>query len=210
MDGGRWESHGTAAIETERLLLRPWTRDDRAAHARLFADPDVSRYPWGRGLTADEAAAGHALLVDHWEEHGFGYHAAVLRATGDIVGTIGLGTPDFLPEVMPAVEVGWRLHPDHWGSGLATEGARASLAVAFGRLGLDRVIAVIEPANEASWRVAERLGMRRERETRTPDISTTVEKLPPVDVLVYEITAAAWRSNGSEGTEATAGPHTST
>lgn len=203
MVDGESPPRNTTIIETERLLLRPWTRGDRGEHARLFADPDVSRYPWGRGLTADEAAAGHARLVDHWDQHGFGYHAAVLRATGDLIGTVGLGTPDFLPEVMPAVEVGWRLHPDHWGAGLATEGARASLEVAFGRLDLDRVISVIEPANEASWRVAERLGMRLERETRTPEIATTVEELPPVDVLVYEITDDTWRAGNARDTEET-------
>lgn len=198
-------SGGGHAVETDRLVLRRWTRDDRVAHARLFADPDVARYPWGRGLTAEEAASAHAMAVGHWDEHGFGYHAAVLRTTGDVIGTIGLGTPDFLPEVMPSVEVGWRLRPDHWGAGLATEGARASLDVAFGRLELDRVIAVIEPANEASWRVAERLGMRLERETRTPEIATTVEKLPPVDVLVYEISADEWPTRSPSDTSASPG-----
>lgn len=56
------------------------------------------------------------------------------------------------------------------------------------------MISVIEPANGASSRVAERLGMRLERETRTPEIPTTVEKLPPVDVLVYEIRRVGSRS----------------
>ncbi len=181
-------------VETERLLLRPWEDTDLDVHARLYADPDFSRYPWGRGLTPDEAAAAHGLAVGHWAEHGFGYYAAVLRSTREVIGTVGLGTPDFLPEVMPSVEVGWRLHPDHWGQGLATEGARASLDQAFGALGLDRVISVIEPANSASSRVAEGLGMRLERETRTPEISTTVENLPPVDVRVYEIGRVGSRS----------------
>jgi RimJ/RimL family protein N-acetyltransferase len=68
--------------------------------------------------------------------------------------------PSFLPAVLPAVEVGWRLARGAWGRGLATEGARAAVAEAFGPLGLARVIAIVEPGNARSLRVAARLGMR--------------------------------------------------
>ncbi|MCZ7529058.1 MAG: GNAT family N-acetyltransferase [Acidimicrobiia bacterium] len=59
-------AEGIESVETERLQLRPWEENDRDAHARLYADPDFSRYPWGRGLTPDEAAAAHGLAVGHW------------------------------------------------------------------------------------------------------------------------------------------------
>ena len=69
--------------------------------------------------------------------------------------------PSFLPAVLPAVEVGWRLARPAWGRGLATEGARASLRHAFVELGLEAVISIIDPLNERSIRVAHKLGMRR-------------------------------------------------
>jgi len=77
------------------------------------------------------------------------------------LGFAGLAVPSFLPEMMPAVEVGWRLARDGWGRGLATEAARAALDEAFGPLGLASVISIIAEGNERSVRVADKLGMRR-------------------------------------------------
>src|SRR5262249_43265932 len=76
------------------------------------------------------------------------------------LGFVGLAVPSFLPAVLPAVEVGWRLAREAWGQGLATEGARAALHQAFAELRLRSVISIIEPGNERSIRVAEQLGMR--------------------------------------------------
>ena len=77
------------------------------------------------------------------------------------LGFVGLAVPSFLPSVLPAVEVGWRLARPAWGRGLATEGARASLRHAFEELELEAVISIIDPDNERSIRVAQKLGMRR-------------------------------------------------
>jgi RimJ/RimL family protein N-acetyltransferase len=63
--------------------------------------------------------------------------------------------------VLPAVEVGWRLAPDWWGRGLATEAARASIDFGFERLGLRSIVSIIDERNTRSLRLAERLGMRR-------------------------------------------------
>lgn len=76
-----------------------------------------------------------------------------------MIGFIGLSVPGFLPAVLPAVEVGWRLARDVWGQGLATEGGRASIQHGFGALGLDRIVSIIHPHNVASRRVAEKLDM---------------------------------------------------
>ena len=72
--------------------------------------------------------------------------------------------PSFLPDVLPAVEVGWRLAREHWGQGYATEGAAACLDHGFGDLGLRQIISIIDPRNAASVRVAERLDMARGRD----------------------------------------------
>jgi RimJ/RimL family protein N-acetyltransferase len=149
---------------TERLILRPWRASDRAPFAAMNADPEVMRYIGG-GSTMTRAQSDE--LVDaiqaHWERHGFGLWCAAPRDDpGACIGFVGLAIPSFLPAVLPAVEVGWRLARSTWGRGLATEGARASLAHAFGPLALESVISIIDPDNERSIRVAEKLGMRHE------------------------------------------------
>jgi RimJ/RimL family protein N-acetyltransferase len=87
-------------------------------------------------------------------------------------------------QVMPTVEVGWRLDPDYWGHGLATEGGRAALSFAFETLGLDEIVSIYEPDNVASGRVMEHLGMRPERDTVHPTLG--------VPLRVYRIDRPEW------------------
>ena len=97
--------------------------------------------------------------VAMWEQEGYSHWAAELRDDGSFVGWIGL-TKVFEPEdLLPATEVGWFVDRRHWDVGLATEGARRSLAFGFIQLGLDRIIARYNPENVASGRVMEKLGM---------------------------------------------------
>lgn len=141
-------------------MLRAWTPADRVPFAALNADPDVVRWV-GDGTPLTRASSDD--LVDrieaHWRARGFGLWAVEERAAGAFVGFAGLAVPWFLPAVLPAVEVGWRLARGAWGRGYATEAGRAALGHAFGDLELAEVIATIFPANLPSVRVAEKLGM---------------------------------------------------
>jgi RimJ/RimL family protein N-acetyltransferase len=167
-------------LETERLRLRAWRDDDLDAYAALCADPDVMRHL--RGPMTREAAANQIeAFRQHWDAHGFGLWCATVKDDDICIGFIGLAIPTFLPEVLPAVEIGWRLARSAWGQGLATEGARATLDVAFGPLGLDRVISITLPENRSSWNVMQKIGMTLER--------TTVHPERGVDVVVYELDA---------------------
>lgn len=146
-------------IATERLLLRRWRDDDLDAYAALCADPDVMRHigagtPYTRAQSRDSLAG----FEHHWERYGFGLSAAVERASGELVGMIGVQRAGE-PGVRPGdVEIGWRLRRDRWGRGLAVEGAAAIRDHAFGDLRLARLVAFCRPANHASIRVAEQLG----------------------------------------------------
>ena len=171
-------------VQTERLILRPWREDDIDALAAIFAEPAFWRYPFGRGFTRDEAEQFLDRQFLHWETHGFGSWAAELKDGGRLLGYIGLAVPEWLPQVMPAVEAGWRLHPDAWGKGLATEGGRASLHYGFQELGLDRIISIVMPGNVASRRVMAKLGM--------VEVSTAWDPEREVLLEVHEITGAAW------------------
>jgi RimJ/RimL family protein N-acetyltransferase len=148
---------------TERLVLRAWRPSDRAPFAALNADPEVVRHLRdGAPMTRAESDALLDAIQAHWDEHGFGLWCAAPREDPDAcLGFIGLAVPSFLPAVLPAVEVGWRLARPAWGRGLATEGARASMRYGFETLRLRSVVSIIAPANTRSIRVAEKLGMRR-------------------------------------------------
>ncbi len=150
-----------ASAETERLILRRWRVEDREPFARLNADPLVmENFP--ACLTREESDAGVDHVEAHFEKHGFGLFAAELRASGQFIGFIGLNIPDFEAHFTPCVEIGWRLAREHWGRGLATEGARAAVRYGFETLGLRELVAFTVPANIRSRRVMEKLGMSRD------------------------------------------------
>jgi RimJ/RimL family protein N-acetyltransferase len=82
--------------------------------------------------------------------------------------TTGTSVPNFLPEVLPAVEIGWRLARRFWGHGIATEAARAALSHAFDTVGLRRILSICNVDNVASETVMRKLGMYLDRETAVP------------------------------------------
>jgi RimJ/RimL family protein N-acetyltransferase len=168
-------SLGTPSLETPRLVLRRWHSDDLDGFAAVNAQPEVMRYIHD-GSTLDRAATAQRLAnyERHWDEHGFGLYAVETKETGELAGFTGLAVPTYLPEVMPAVEIGWRLGRAYWGRGLATEAARAVVVHARAELGLRRLVSIHVVGNEASARVMVKLGMSLERETVQPDTGRRV------------------------------------
>jgi len=162
-------------IETERLILRGWRDDDLDGLAALNADPEVMRYIRD-GAVRDRAWTEQWLgrAVTSWADNGFGLFATEVRDTGVLIGWAGLAVPAFLPEVLPAVEIGWRLHRSAWGHGFATEAARAALRFGFLDRDLDRIISIRHVDNDRSRRVMEKLGIAYEFGTVTPDDSRPV------------------------------------
>jgi RimJ/RimL family protein N-acetyltransferase len=160
-------------IETQRLVLRRWHEDDRAAVVDIWADPDVWRAigpgVMGTPFDADYAAGRFEHHLHHWEQHGFGLWLAEEGVSGQVAGWVGPAHPTYVPELADAVEVGWTLRRPFWGRGLASEGARAAMGTAFAHLMLDGVISLINPANARSISVAEGLGMSTARDVRRPD-----------------------------------------
>lgn len=171
-------------LQTERLLLRRWLPDDAQPYAEMCADPDVMRHiAGGSTLTPAQAAGQIERFEQHFDDVGYGLWAVETQADGTFVGFAGLARPFFLPEVMPAVELGWRFGRRHWGVGYATETGAAILRFGFDTLGLDRIIGIVNEANLASSRVMEKLGFTLER--------TTVLAGRGIPLRVYEIPAGA-------------------
>ncbi len=167
-------------LETERLILRMWREADFEAYAGICADPEVMRYLGGKPYTRLEAWRHMAYLVGHWHLRGYGHWAVEEKASGRLIGRLGLQNP----EGWPGFEIGWTLARDSWGKGYATEGARRALEYAFTEMGRGHVISLIHPENRASIRVAERLGEKVEGKTEVLGIG----------VLIYGVSREAWRA----------------
>jgi len=133
------------SLDTPRLILRPWRDSDREPFARMNADPRVMEF-FPACLSREESDA----IIDRNP----GVFAAELRETGEFIGFIGLAVPTFEAHFTPCVEIGWRLAAEHWGRGLATEGAREILRQATGE-----IVAFTTERNVRSRRVMEKLGM---------------------------------------------------
>lgn len=183
-------------VTTDRLELRRFRPEDLTGLAEVFAQPEVWRFPYGRGFDRAETAEFLEAQMKHWERHGFGLWVATERSARRIVGYVGLAVPTFLPEILPAIEVGWRFEPAVWGRGYASEGARAALGEAFTTLGLDAICSLPQADNPASSRVCQRLRMRLERTIALP----ATERRGAVEALLYETTRAEWLA-GDEGVE---------
>src|SRR5579871_6684246 len=115
---------------TERLRLRRWLPVDRAAFARLNADPRVVEFLPG-ALSREESDALADRIEAHFQQHGFGLWAVEILGITHFAGFIGLCIASFEAPFTPCVEIGWRLDAEHWNCGYATEGARAALEFGF-------------------------------------------------------------------------------
>ncbi len=149
------------AVQTPRLTLRAFRDDDLDAYAAICADAEVMRYI-GTGETVDRAMAWRQMAAfnGHWTLEGNGMWAAARRDNGALAGRIGL----YGPPHWPGLELGWVLGREHWGQGLAQEGAAAARRWAFEVFGCQRLISLITPGNERSVRVALALGAQFEGE----------------------------------------------
>jgi RimJ/RimL family protein N-acetyltransferase len=151
-----------ATIETTRLRLRPFDGDDLDRMAELMADDDFMRF--SLGVFSREQTAGFLDKVRTRDQAGLpSQFAVVLRENGRLIGYCGFFAQ--MVDDIEELEIGYRLDPAYWNSGLATEAAGAVRDYAFNELRLLRVISLIHPENVASRRVAEKNGMTPEKET---------------------------------------------
>ena len=147
-------------LETERLLIRAWQAGDRNAFVAMASDPEVTRFVHaGTPYSEMEIEEFLSRQARYDAQLGVCMGAMVEKSSGDVVGIAGiqpLGTTGDL-------EIGWWLMRDRWGRGYATEAGRAAMRHVLDALGRPRVMAIIDPGNDASVRVAARLGMRYDR-----------------------------------------------
>jgi ribosomal-protein-alanine N-acetyltransferase len=183
-------------LVTDRLLLRRWRESDRAPFAAMNADPRVMEH-FPSTLTPEQSDAMIGRIEQSFEIRGYGLWAAEFRSTGRFAGFIGLAVPRFEAAFTPCVEIGWRLAAEVWGLGLATEGARRVLRFAFEDADLEALVSFTVPANAASIRVMEKIGMSHD-----PADDFDHPLLPPDSPLrrhvLYRISQDEWRDLPAE------------
>lgn len=144
-------------IETERLLLREITLDDKEALFRLHSDPLVQKFT-GESVvkSMEEMEKAIEKRIIGYREYGYGRWATILKSGEQFVGWAGLA---YLPE-FDEIDLGYRFLAEFWGSGLATEASRAILDYGFDVLELKKIVAIALKENKASIRVMEKVGMK--------------------------------------------------
>ena len=167
----------TTKIETERLVLRRPRLSDAAALHAAYGDPEVMKFIGdGKTMTPAKTKAWIEQALVRWKADGFGHF--VIEKDRKVIGRAGflVWDPDewktgTLKELgdHAAVELGWLLAREHWGNGYATEAASALRDYAFKSLKLERLISLIMHGNDASVKVAERLGARYVRDVGRGD-----------------------------------------
>jgi RimJ/RimL family protein N-acetyltransferase len=147
-------------IETARLRLRSFRKDDRGPHAESFADPRVYQHLTAKALTREESWRKMLAVCGLWPMLGYGYWAVERKSDGGYIGHVGFADfeRDLEPSLGPVPEMGWIMSADAHGQGYASEAVAAALEWAEANLEAPRYCCIIAPANTASIKVALRAG----------------------------------------------------
>lgn len=179
------------AAETERLILRTWDEPDCDRFYEIMNNREVLRH-LGGVQSPEHWREAYDRLCGYQRDFGHTFWIVEDKASHEILGFCGMkrvNTPD-APEALTGMpEIGWRLRESAWGKGIAKEAAIASLDLAFGRFGYDRVIAMTTAANTDSQGLMIRLGMRRREDLDFWDGRFGPETNPQV---IYEIDGVDW------------------
>ena len=151
-------------LETERLILREFTREDLDAHAATLGDVDVMRHIGGEALTREDAMRRIFMAVGQWHIAGMGTWAVERKSDGKLVGHCGFFdmARDMQPNIEGEPEMGWIFDTSVHRQGIAREACEAALAWLDANFGPVEVPAIIGVGNDASMKLAERLGFVRE------------------------------------------------
>jgi RimJ/RimL family protein N-acetyltransferase len=167
-------------IETERLILRGWRKDDFRPYHAILSEPDVHRHFGPEPMGQEECWRRLTASVGGWQLNGFGTWGVEQKSDSKLVGNVGLFTAwrDLEPEFGDEPEMGWIMATETHGRGLAGEACRAVVDWAEANLSPTPMWAIIAPANLASMRLAEKLGFERVSESLYHDEPTLVFRRP--------------------------------
>jgi RimJ/RimL family protein N-acetyltransferase len=165
------------------LILRPFREDDIDAYTAMLQTPQVrASLHLPDDIGPEQAFAQMCGWLGQWELRGTGQWALQERETGTFVGRAGSHRPERVD--WPGIEIGWTLHPDHWGKGYATEAGAAAVEYVFSHHDVDEIYSVILPENSASQGVAKRLGFTQwelRRFVHFPELEHMIWRLKRTD-----------------------------
>lgn len=163
-------------IETKRLILRKFSLDDLDAFAALMAEPEVMRFSLNGPLSKKQAQEYlQKRILDHYNQYGYGFYAVIHKQDNCLIGCVGLLHQKIDDE--SKTELAFRLYPQYWGQGLATEAATAVYRFAYEELRIPELISIIDPLNTRSLSLAKRIGMHFWKETVFHSIPVQIYKL---------------------------------
>ena len=149
-------------IETDRLLIRPFTMDDIEPAYNMNLDADVNKYTGDGGVVSKKEIERRIIedVLGDYGKHGYGRLAVELKSENKFIGFTGLKYLDDMDEV----DLGYRFMKKYWRKGIATESAQACVNFGFETLRLNRIIAMVLPNNVNSIRVLEKLNFEYEKD----------------------------------------------
>ena len=183
-------------LKTERLIIRPWTKDKRDADAFHFLNSDkkvMEFFPFRRNRAQSDEML--EKVINTANENGYGWSAVCLQETGEPIGFAGLSVVNFETDFTPATEIGWRILPTQMGKGYATEAAHALLNFGFIDHNLNEIVSFALARNPASTNIMEKIGMRAEPENDfdMPGVESADHK----HHVFYRLTKPMWQSNSN-------------
>ena len=151
-------------LETDRLILRQLSSEDGAFILELVHEPSFIQNIGDRGVRTLEDARVYILRVaiSSYEKNGFGLYLVELKDSGQSIGMCGL----IKRAELENMDIGYAFLPRFWLKGYAVEAAAAVKAYARDVLGLKRLVAITDPANQGSIRVLEKIGLKYEKMVR--------------------------------------------
>lgn len=154
--------NGVPVLETERLFLRGYRMEDFPEFAKIWTEPDVVRFITKKPQTEEESWARFLRVTGHWQLLGKGFWLIEEKATGQQIGQGGYveGRRAIVPSFIGEPEAGWSLRTSAQGKGYAYEAMSAALAWGDRTFGHVRQVCIIEIGNDASMKLAGRLGFR--------------------------------------------------
>jgi RimJ/RimL family protein N-acetyltransferase len=167
-------------LTTDRLIMRPHTRDDFLESYAMWSDPEVIRYIGGKPFTREEVWARLLRYAGHWAMLGYGYWVVREKDGGRFLGEVGFADyhREIEPSLMDTPEIGWALDPAVHNRGYATEAVRAALTWADAHWPDDDTACIIAPENQPSLRVAHKCGYREHLRTTYKGKPTIVLRRP--------------------------------
>lgn len=152
---------------SERLRFRNWKTSDIDFLFEMNSNKDVMRY-FPTTQTREQCEDFINRMQQQFEKNKFCYFATEILETEELIGFIGLSEQAYEADFNPSVDIGWRLHPNFWGKGFATEGAKTCLQYGFNIIKLDEIVSVAPKINTPSIAVMEKIGMKKIKEFEHP------------------------------------------